>query len=232
MCLLALLALLPPLTPVLAAAPMVESHGALRAIVHERDLGAKTALAPVLAKPHAYAIGALAGLRGEITVIDGTAWLSYAGKDRTEKTTTSDEQAALLVVAHVPRWRRIRINRTVPIEDLEAFVAAQARKAGLGKKPFPFVIEGTFDALLWHVIDGTKLPAKSRSHEEHMQAAVQRTLDAGRATLVGFYSSEHQGVFTHQGENIHVHVVVPAENSSGHLDSATIRKGSTLLLPR
>src|SRR5688572_4171827 len=76
------------------AHPKVSTFGHLRAVVHERDLAPKVKLAEVLARPHAYAVGALSELRGEVTIVDGVAWLAYpaaGGGARVEKVNSSDE---------------------------------------------------------------------------------------------------------------------------------------------
>jgi hypothetical protein len=61
----------------------VEVHwwGSLREMMHQGRVEALVELAAPLATPHLYAIGALAGMRGEITTRDGTAWLAFGERD-------------------------------------------------------------------------------------------------------------------------------------------------------
>ena len=53
----------------------VRVHGALRAMFHEGQTGAMVALAALLPNPDVYAVGALADLSGEVTVVGGKAYL-------------------------------------------------------------------------------------------------------------------------------------------------------------
>src|SRR5687767_4532707 len=81
----------------------VSSFGKLRTMVHEGDVTAKVKLGEVLSRPHAFAVGALAGLAGEVTVLDGVAWLARPAASgngvRSRRATAEDHQqgAALLV---------------------------------------------------------------------------------------------------------------------------------------
>ena len=57
--------------------PPVTVHGSIGQLVRQRDTAPKVALAEVLRTPHTFGLGSLSDLRGEITIVDGTAWLSY-----------------------------------------------------------------------------------------------------------------------------------------------------------
>ena len=98
-------------------------------------------------------------------------------------------------------------------------------------EPFPFRIEGLVRDLGWHVIDGSRLGSGAMSPESHRQASVVHELDQGRAQLIGFYSTNHGGVFTHMGSRTHVHCVIAEPLASGHVDHVTIPKGTTLRFP-
>ena len=52
-------------------------YGTIGQVVRQRDVTAKVELAEVLRTPHAFGLGSLSELRGEITIVDGIAWLSY-----------------------------------------------------------------------------------------------------------------------------------------------------------
>lgn len=217
-------------------APQVTSHGALRAVMHQRDFTPKVNLAAVLAQPHVFAVGALSGLRGEITIVDGVAWLAYpvAGdRARVERRRRTSEEAALLVSASVSRWQRVTLTRDVPFAELDATLEALARQHGCDPdRPFPFSVRGPVADLQFHVIDGARLAAAGGSHHDHAAAGSRFSRPSASATLVGFFSKSHHGVFTHMGSNTHLHVVLAAEGVSGHADRVTLRRGAVLSLPR
>jgi hypothetical protein len=222
--------------PVAATTPEVTTSGTFRALVHEGDVSEKVKLARVVERPHAYAVGALTSLAGEVTIVDGKVWLAYPGrpgqKGRVERSAGSNAGAALLVATHVSRWRPVMLERAAGPNELDATVERLARRVGLtGDHPFPFVIEGDLRELEWHVVDGSKGTGASGSHEEHMKLMDKASAKRARGTLVGFFSKRHHGVFTHMGSNTHVHVVLPELNASGHLDAVSLPKGTVIRFP-
>ena len=89
-----------------ATIPTVRTFGTVKSLVETRADAPKTTLASVLARPHAYAVGSLSHLRGEITILDGVAWLVYPPATSGEPPRVTDqgngaEQAAFLAAAYV-----------------------------------------------------------------------------------------------------------------------------------
>ncbi|MHC5209883.1 MAG: hypothetical protein ACYTG2_04100 [Planctomycetota bacterium] len=213
----------------------LQVHGALRAMMHEGRTGAVVSLDTLLPDPELVAVGALAELAGEITIVRGTASLSFPDGDdavRTETSERSDAGAALLVAARVPAWRRVVTERPIPFEELDARIAELAGTLGSGPgQRFPFLLEGTFEQLRWHVIDGRRLDAGASSHEDHVAAAVITSAERTPATLVGFYSESDGGIFTHMGARTHVHCIIDEPVSSGHVDHVVVPAGTTLSVP-
>jgi alpha-acetolactate decarboxylase len=218
------------------AAPEVSVYGALRDMFHRNQIGPRVSLGTLLPDSHLYGVGALANLRGEVTIVAGTVYLSYPDDPsslRTEVVTTTDESATLFVAARVPRWTTLTVDRTVPFAEIDTVVADLARAAGHDLRArIPFVMEGTFNELHWHVIDGTRLQGGGASHHDHLAAAVKLERDQATATLVGFYSQQDQGAFTHMGSRTHIHAVVEGEDvSAGHVDHVVIPAGTPIRFP-
>jgi acetolactate decarboxylase len=203
-----------------AARPVeVTVHGELRALMHGGDPGGVVALDDV-AKPGAVAVGALAGLRGEVTILDGAVHTSSVVGGEIAPGTERD--AALLVIAHVGAWREVRIGADVAASELDAGIEAALRGAGVdASRPVPFVLEGDFPVLAWHVVDGP--------HTHGAPSGIVRDTP-GPAVVVGFYSSAHEGVFTHMGQRTHLHVIVGG--TTGHVDDLAIKAGTELRVPR
>ncbi len=213
----------------------VEVHGALRAMMHEGETGTMVTLDTMLPDSNLYALGALTGLAGEVTVIAGKAYLSYPeGMDgvRIRTTGMSDDGATLLVSAVVPAWRAVTIEKPIRFDAIDAEVARLAAAAGqhTGGR-IPFLIEGDFEDLQWHVIDGSRTGPGGESGTDHLKAAVKDTIDRARGTLVGFYSPDDQGVFTHMGSKTHIHCSVDDPPGSGHVDHVVIPAGSVIKFP-
>jgi len=219
----------------LAAPATIRSFGSLRAMYHEGRTEQTVGLADLLPDPSLYAVGALAGLAGEVTVVGGETYLSYpvgTTETRTESTTKPTVGASLLVTAQVPTWRTVKTERPIPFDELDQAIATLATAAGIPKgEKFPFLVEGQVEALEWHVIDGKRLAPGAAGHQAHLEASVRASAERTRATLVGFYSESDEGVFTHRGSRTHVHCVVEEPLSSGHVDHVAIPAGTTIRLP-
>jgi len=213
----------------------VQVHGALRAMFHEGQTGSMVELDAMLPNPDLYAVGALADLSGEVTVIRGKAYLSYADgadKARTEAPSPTSAGATLLVAAIVPGWRSYTTESPIRFEDLDEEIAKLAAAAGMSlNERFPFLLRGHFEDLQWHVIDGRRLTGAGSSHQDHLAAATKMRLDRTSATLIGFYSQGDQGVFTHMGSTTHIHCVIDDPLSTGHVDHVTIPTGTTVEFP-
>lgn len=218
-----------------SANPPVEIHGALRELMHDRRTGPVVEVSRATGSPDSVAVGALAGLTGEVTVLDGEAWLSYAEADgtaRTVRTRTPADSAALLVVGRLPNAQWVTLEEDVPLAMLADRIEALAQARGVDvSRPVPFTLEGPLQDLAWHVVDGRKLQSGPSSHQAHAAAGVQGQRASTTGVLVGFYSSQHHGIFTHHDSDTHVHVVLAEENASGHVDGVTVGRGARLRLP-
>jgi acetolactate decarboxylase len=202
--------------------------GSLRAIMHEGKTGATVSLAEA-AGAHVYAVGALSGLRGEVLVVDGRAFIATGRGGAAHLQQTTSDDATLLVAAVVPGWRKVPISRDIPSGEIDARVEAIAREAGMDvNRAFPVLIEGNAD-VDWHVLDGSKPSAGG--HADHLRNAVTGKLAGRKTTIVGFFSKRHEAVFTHMGQYTHLHVLTPDHAVMGHVDALTVRAGSTLGLP-
>jgi alpha-acetolactate decarboxylase len=213
----------------------VRVHGGLRAMFHEGQTGGHVTLATLLPNPNLYALGALADLSGEVTVVGGKAYLAYpdgADATRTEVTLETNAAATLLVVSEVPAWHVIVTERPIQFEELDEEISKVATAAGMNlDERFPFLMEGTFDDLQWHVIDGRRLTAGAASHREHLAAAVKTRVDRATAILLGFYSESDEGVFTHMGSKTHIHCALDEPLSTGHVDHVNIPVGTSIKFP-
>jgi acetolactate decarboxylase len=198
--------------------------------VHDIHAGATEArldLADIAGLPHLYALGALAGLRGEITVLDGAPAISTVRDGGIAVDGTFQHQATLLVYAAVDRWREIPIPAALGSrEELEAFIGKAAAEAGLSREaPFPFLLRGAPAAVEFHVVN--KQEGAAGTPPLHAKF----TLTGQAVEALGFYSERHQGELTHMGERTHIHARTPDLAQAGHVDALRGVGGMTLLLP-
>ncbi len=216
--------------PVVAGSSDIQVFGSLRGMFHQGSIGPQVDLAEHLPDSRLFGVGALSGLRGEITIVGGRLHLARAEGDAVRHTVVSrsDESAALLVMSSVERWVPVTIDTAIPFEKLDAEIERLARQAGIKAEAFAVYAEGDLENLSWHVIDGARLEGGGSSHHDHLEASIRQKAGKTRGKLVGFFSKKHQGVFTHKGASTHFHVVVDEPLTSGHVDGVTIPAGTTL----
>jgi acetolactate decarboxylase len=213
------------------AGPEVQVWGSLRAVMHEGKTEGNVALESTVPGPHAYAVGALSGLRGEITVLDDDVILSFGepgGTVRTPARGAQEETATLLVRAVVPSWTSHPIDHAIVANRVDEELETIVKNAGVNSESrIPLIIEASVQSLDWHVLAG--LPDGGQSAHDGPRSVGK--LSGVTVTLFGFFSRNDQGVFTHMGEHSHLHVVTHGERMTGHVDAMTLEPGAVIRLP-
>lgn len=184
---------------------------------------------------HLFGISPLGRIEGEITIIDGKPFVATVTKDGTIQLKEDWKvEAPFAVYAHVNEWEKFEFNETISDEtDLQNKIAAFAKAQGYDiSKPFPFRISGDFTEIGFHII--SKPPdEKEHDHDLHDKAKKHFILEHIKGELLGFYSQNHQGVFTHRGSFVHTHFIDDAHKNMGHVEEIEAEKGKlTLLLPK
>ena len=212
----------------------VKSYGHFKKMVHMKKIEGVVNIQEAIPPANGYAVGAIQQGLGEITVIDGEIWLDY-GKDGIGKSVNSspaDEKAVLLVTSQVAKWQEIGVPDQLSKERLYKFILEQAEQHGLDvNSPFPFILEGSFDNLLLHVINGQNPKFGGHGKIDHLFKQIKEERNKQKAIVIGFYSATTQGVYTHPGESWHLHAVILDENIGAHVDDISILNGSILKLP-
>lgn len=208
--------------------------GTLRAALRDGEDQARVAVAEV-ARPDTYALGALEGLAGEVTVLDGEVWVTRGDAEHpvTRHGPSSDERATVLFAFEVQRWRELLVAEDVDPSELDSYVAARAREAGLDlTRPFPFRIEGGLVHLDMHVVAG-ECPIRARQlGTEASAGAYQLHAAATPGRLLGIFADHSAGVVCHMGSRTHVHAVLDTDGGlTGHVETVGLARGAVLLLP-
>jgi len=216
--------------------PETEIFGTLISVFQDGDFSANADLSEQGVAANSVGIGAISGLRGEVTILNGETWLSYPdGEDAIRVThgNAPEEEAAMLFVSEVSDWVEFTLDQdTSYTEFTDAMTSLLAEANWPDDGALPFTISGNILSVDWHVIDGSRLPNdRPATHEDHDEAAVSGVLELGDPTLVGFYSTQHGGIITHGGVRLHTHVIDAERQITGHVEDALIGAGSILRLP-
>ncbi len=212
------------------------AFGSFKRMSHTGDTSGQVRLADLPQSGGAWGVGALAGLTGEILLYDGRLLVSR-GEDHRGRVSDArpDEEAVLFASARVRQWAEVSLPKEMPQVEYEAFVVEQAKKIGLdAEQPFPFLVDGIFPAMTWHVVTRKpSSPAHGAGGHANKHAGMKVFEQSGIfGRLVAFYSgSQFEGVVSHAGERFHAHYVDTAREASGHVDAYRVGSGATLRLP-
>lgn len=210
----------------------VRNYGVLREIMMENKLNNYIELQGYQKTEHFYAIGALKRLTGEFMIIDSQPILSKASNGEVIIQRDHNEGAILAISAIVKEWDEV--NFTDQIDDLASLqisIKAMAEAQGLDtSKPFPFIIEGNFSEIDWHIINAAE--ATEQNHEAYKKAGIKGNSIDEKGRILGFYSENHEGIFTHHGSYLHVHFVNDSITKMGHVDELSITEPMVLSLPK
>ncbi|MFN2424244.1 MAG: acetolactate decarboxylase [Cryomorphaceae bacterium] len=214
-------------------AQKVHTAGKAKNVMTGADLSAHAHLDSLMRRPGMIALGPLENLRGEITVLDGIPFVSTVINGGVSTIESADVAAPFLAYAYVEEWERISASvRFDGLRSIESFIDSIAQASGINTEvPFPFVLNASWREYEYHVImrDTTE---KIHSHEAHKRAKVRFYENDTPADLVGFFSRHHEGVFTHKGQFIHMHVLTTDRTRTGHLDGIGHSGTITVSLPK
>lgn len=206
----------------------VNAVGAMRDVKWKGQLQGIIDLDSLKDRSGLYGLGPLAYLKGEIVIDDGEAFISRVTSDSTmEVENTFTASAPFFVYSMVDAWDESELPANIrTLQELEKYIEKQASPYG---GPFAFKITGRITYASIHVQnlpDGTTVSSPEEAH----QGQVSYRIKDREAKIIGFFSKNHQGVFTHHDSFIHTHLITHDHQMMGHVDELEIESG-ILFLP-
>ncbi len=225
-------------TPFALAAPEVTHYGNFKHMVHKKQTAGVVELKEVLTKKNTYALGAIEKGTGEILTMDGKTWLDY-GADGIGNASTAiptEQKAVILAKTEVEQWQTIYLSSELNKQQLRSKILELAKSQGIDTdKPFPFLLEGTFLFLEIHVINGINPKFSGHGGQQFLYLRTTQQRQNQTAKILGFYSANIQGVYTHMEDSWHLHALIDDPNSkelsATHVDDIHINNEIKLLLP-
>ncbi|HEY3916319.1 MAG TPA: acetolactate decarboxylase [Stellaceae bacterium] len=204
--------------------------GSQRQTILTGDRAAHLDLLTLKDRPHLYGIGPIQGMTGEVTIADSRPSLARVGADHLVHVQESFKAGSpFFVWAEVPAWQTQDVPELSTYADVERFVGQAGAKVGL-TQAFPFVMTGRPELVDFHIVNAT--PDTPPGMEAHQKIQIPFELRGRDVKLVGFWSSQHQGVFTPMGTNIHTHFQTLDNKVSGHVQGLKLGQGMTLSFPK
>jgi acetolactate decarboxylase len=207
----------------------VRVFGQLRKIMHQGDLSAAVSLDTLRLSSTTFGLGVAEGLKGEIIILAGKTYRSFVEGDRIITKEESDTRAGMLVFADLRGSREsFEATEIRSIEDLERSLKDISAKNGL-TGPFPFIIKTGKAIVGYHIIDWQDgIPHTPSSHKRFAKMGIY---DNEEVVIVGFYSDQHQGIFTPHASPVHMHVFNATKNIVGHVDSISFTETVEISIP-
>lgn len=203
--------------------------GAMKNVMWKGELGSSIDLDTISDKNGLYGLGPLSYLRGELLINNGKSYVSKVTSDSTmtvEK--TFNTSAPFFVYGNVTEWNEIDLPAEIKkIQDLEKFIDDKTTDL---KRPFTFKLIGQLSSAIIHIQnlpEGTKVSSPDEAHQGQTNYNIQNE----DAEIIGFFSTEHKGVFTHHDSFLHMHLITKDESKMGHLDELEIGE-MQLYLPK
>ncbi len=227
------------------ASPKIESeqamiqYGKMHEVIGQKKHHGRVELANVARSRNVYAVGAIEGLSGEVTLVDSqvvATQVNNAGEISTAG--KPGLQATLLIGRSVAQWKEFTVESDVAPGEFDAYLARIAEENSVDlSKPAMFTIEGEFSDCCFHVINGA-CPVHAELHGVEMADGVKpyKTTQARiRGKLVGVYARNAAGVITHPGTSTHTHIVFHRGDGpvqlTAHVEATGIVAGSVLRFP-
>ncbi|SDS41639.1 acetolactate decarboxylase [Formosa sp. Hel1_31_208] len=202
--------------------------GAMKNVMWKGELQGIIKLDTITNKRGLFGIGPESFLTGELLINNGQSYVSRVLSDSTMIVhKTFNVSAPFFVYGNVEEWQKLTLpNNIVTITDLEAFIS---KKTMTASHPFVFKLIGKVKKATIHVQNlpkGTKVASPQEAH----QGQINYTLTNEPVEIIGFFSTEHQGIFTHHDSYMHMHLITKDESKMGHLDDVNFEE-MTLYIP-
>lgn len=207
----------------------IKVTGAMKNVMWKGELEGRIHLDTISDKNGLYGLGPLSHLKGELLIKNGESYVSKVISDSTMSVEKRfDVSAPFFVYGNVNEWDVSELPSEVQtIKELEQFID---KKTMDYKRPFVFKIIGEVSNAIIHIQnlpEGTKVSSPKEAHTGQIKYNIGNEL----IEIIGFFSTQHHGVFTHHDSNVHMHLITASEDKMGHLDEVHCKK-MKLYLPK
>lgn len=201
--------------------------GSMMNTIHNGQLQGLINLDTISVKGHLYGLGPLENLKGETLINDGHCYVSQVNADSSISVTeTFDVKAPFFVYTNVDIWQVKDLPDDVQtLPQLEKYIDQITRRQ---IRPLAIRITAKVEDATIHIVN---LPTGTQVHSPDDAHKGQKTLHVqGDVELIGFFSTEHQGIFTHHDSNVHIHLITADKKMMGHLDEIKLIKGGRIYI--
>ena len=200
----------------------VKIVGQMRDVMWKGQLYGNINLDTIANKRNLYGFGPVEYLSGEILIIDGKSYQSKVTSDSTMNVEeTYHIKAPFFCYTNISKWREQTFPDSIhTIQQLEKYLYNVSKKY---PGPFMFKLSGIVEKAIIHVVNlpkGSKVSSPNEAHIGQMNFELQNK----QADIIGFFSTEHKTIFTHNDTFLHMHLITTDKQNMGHLDNILFEK--------
>jgi acetolactate decarboxylase len=218
-------------SPALKPHTEVTIVGQMKNVMWKGELFGNIHLDTISNKKNLYGLGPLEYLSGEVLIMDGKSYQSKVVSDTSMLVEeTFDIKAPFFGYATISDWNKTILHDSIQtIAQLETYID---QISATSKRPFLFKLSAEVETAHIHVVNlpkGTKVSNPDEAHQGQVNYEVKHT----PVDILGFFSTEHQTIFTHHDTYLHMHLITRDKKQMGHVDDIIFTPGSiTLFLPK
>jgi acetolactate decarboxylase len=209
----------------------VKVTGQMKNVMWKGQLQGNIHLDTITPKNHLYGMGPVEFLTGEILVFDGHSYQSSVISDTTMRVNESfNLKAPFFAHSHIQNWTELSLPDTVQnLKQLQGYLLSLNFNAG---QPYFFRLQGEVPKADIHIVNLPAGSTVSNPEEAHKGKKTFRITNV-KSDILGFFSTAHQGIFTHQNSFLHLHLITADRKKMGHVDDLTLSSRSMkLFLPK
>ncbi len=205
----------------------VKIIGEMKNVMWKGQLYGNINLDTISKKTNLFGLGPVEYLAGEILIIDGKSYKSSVISNTEMKVEeTYHIKAPFFASTNIENWsERPLPNKIQSIQELESYLNKITKKS---PRPFMFKLSGIVEKATIHIVNLPK-GSKVSSPEEAHQGQTNYELENINSDIIGFFSTQHQAIFTHHDTFLHMHLITKDRQKMGHLDDVLFKKGSMKL---
>ena len=195
----------------------VMHSGAMKNVMWKGELSGTIRIDTLTPKTNLYGLGPVDYLTGELLLKEGLIYKATVVLDsKMLVKVITQAKAPFFVYAHVDAWKEIPLADSLTnAKQLESFLFAICPDK---QSPFAFKLKGKVASASIHVVNlplGSPVSSPEQAHKGQVNYPVKNE----QSEIIGFFSTQHKGVFTHHGSLVHMHLITEDKTKMGHLDS-------------
>ena len=201
----------------------------MRHVMWKGELAGLIRLDTISPSDHLYGIGPMEGLRGEILLFDGIAYVSHViDESRMKVDMNAGVSAPFFAHARIPCWQEMALPDSIrDLSGLEKFLDKLREN---DDRPILFRLKGHFREADIHVVnlpEGTIVRSPDEAHRGLRRYGFSEGI---KGDVLGFHSKSHKSIFTHHDTNIHLHLIDDFRQWMGHVDNLRFDAGRVIML--